>query len=42
MFVYQIEAEKALLSLHVGGWTHESNRKLSEVGAQKTIDEFGN
>ncbi|WP_461632700.1 hypothetical protein [Labilibaculum euxinus] len=37
-----MKRKKALLSLHVGGWTHESNRKLSEVRAQKTIDEFEN
>ncbi|PCH69239.1 MAG: hydroxyacid dehydrogenase [Bacteroidales bacterium] len=36
-----IESEKVLLSPHVGGWTHESNIKLSEVTAQKIIDEFG-
>ncbi len=36
-----IKSEKVLLSPHVGGWTHESNIKLSEVTAQKIIDEFG-
>ncbi len=36
-----IESEKVLLSPHVGGWTHESNIKLSEVTAQKIIDKFG-
>ncbi|WP_320017799.1 2-hydroxyacid dehydrogenase [Labilibaculum manganireducens] len=40
-FQYLIESEKVLLSPHVGGWTHESNIKLSEVTAQKIIDEFG-
>ncbi|RUT78173.1 2-hydroxyacid dehydrogenase [Ancylomarina longa] len=40
-FQYLIEAENVLLSPHVGGWTHESNIKLSEVTAQKIIDEFG-
>ncbi|WP_321279430.1 2-hydroxyacid dehydrogenase [Marinifilum fragile] len=39
-FQYLIEAENVLLSPHVGGWTHESNIKLSEVTAQKIIDEF--
>jgi len=40
-FQYLIEAENVLLSPHVGGWTHESNSKLSEVTAQKIITEFG-
>jgi len=39
-FEYLIKAENVLLSPHVGGWTHESNVKLSEVTAQKIIDEF--
>jgi D-3-phosphoglycerate dehydrogenase len=40
-FKYLIESEKVLLSPHVGGWTHESNIKLSEITAQKIIAEFG-
>jgi len=39
-FKYLIDAENVLLSPHVGGWTHESNIKLSEVTAQKIIDKF--
>lgn len=39
-FKYLIDADNVLLSPHVGGWTHESNIKLSEVIAQKIIDKF--
>ena len=39
-FKFLIDAENVLLSPHVGGWTHESNIKLSEVTAQKIIDKF--
>lgn len=39
-FQYLIDTENVLLSPHVGGWTHESNIKLSEVTAQKIIDQF--
>ena len=40
-FQYLVEAENVLLSPHVGGWTHESNIKLSEVLARKIINGFG-
>ncbi len=39
-FKYLIDSDNVLLSPHVGGWTHESNIKLSEVTAQKIIDKF--
>jgi len=39
-FQYLIDVNNVLLSPHVGGWTHESNIKLSEVTAQKIIDKF--
>jgi len=39
-FQYLIDTDNVLLSPHVGGWTHESNIKLSEVTAQKIIDKF--
>ncbi|MFA8437205.1 MAG: 2-hydroxyacid dehydrogenase [Marinifilaceae bacterium] len=39
-FQYLIDTDNVLLSPHVGGWTHESNIKLSEVTAQKIIEEF--
>ncbi len=39
-FQYLIDEENVLLSPHVGGWTHESNIKLSEVTAQKIIAKF--
>jgi D-3-phosphoglycerate dehydrogenase len=39
-FQYLIDSENVLLSPHVGGWTQESNIKLSEVTAQKIIDKF--
>ena len=39
-FKYLIDSDNVLLSPHVGGWTQESNIKLSEVTAQKIIDKF--
>ncbi len=32
--------ENVILSPHIAGWTHESNRKLSEIIANKIIAEF--
>jgi len=39
-FKYILESEKTLLSPHVGGWTHESYYKLSDVLADKVLDNF--
>ncbi len=39
-FKYILESEKTLLSPHVGGWTHESYYKLSDVLADKVLDKF--
>ena len=39
-FKYILESEKTLLSPHVGGWTHESYYKLSDVLADKLLDNF--
>ena len=36
-FEFLVQAENVLLSPHVAGWTHESNRKLAEVIASKMI-----
>ena len=39
-FKYLLESEKVLLSPHVGGWTHESYFKLSNVLADKILSHF--
>lgn len=39
-FKYILESEKTILSPHVGGWTHESYYKLSDVLADKIIIHF--
>jgi len=36
-FKYILESEKTILSPHVGGWTHESYFKLSDVLADKIL-----
>ena len=36
-----LEMENVLFSPHVGGWTHESYFKLSDVLADKILSEFG-
>jgi D-3-phosphoglycerate dehydrogenase len=37
---YLLKSDKSILSPHIAGWTIESNRKLSEVLAQKIIELF--
>lgn len=39
-FKYLLESEKVLLTPHVGGWTHESYFKLSDVLADKILNNF--
>jgi D-3-phosphoglycerate dehydrogenase len=39
-FQYLIESNKAVLTPHIAGWTHESNVKLSEYLADKIIKAF--
>lgn len=39
-FKYILESNKTILSPHVGGWTHESYFKLSDVLADKVLGEF--
>ena len=39
-FKYILESEKTILSPHVGGWTHESYFKLSNVLADKILIHF--
>lgn len=39
-FKYLLESNKVLLSPHVGGWTHESYFKLSNVLADKILNHF--
>jgi len=39
-FKYLLESEKVILSPHVGGWTHESYFKLSNVLADKILSHF--
>jgi len=38
---YLFESDRVLLTPHVGGWTHESYFKLSNVLADKILDHFG-
>ncbi len=37
-FKYLLESDKTILSPHVGGWTHESYYKLSDVLADKILE----
>lgn len=37
-FAYLLNSEKVILSPHVGGWTHESYFKLSDVLADKILE----
>jgi len=39
-FDFLIKSDKVVLSPHIAGWTHESNRKLAEVIATKIIARF--
>lgn len=39
-FKYLLESEKVILSPHVGGWTHESYFKLSNVLADKILNTY--
>ncbi len=39
-FKYLLESDKVLLTPHVGGWTHESYFKLSNVLADKILNYF--
>lgn len=40
-FKYLLGAENVILTPHIAGWTHESNRKMSEILAEKIISHFG-
>ncbi|MFH2144361.1 MAG: NAD(P)-dependent oxidoreductase [Bacteroidota bacterium] len=40
-FDYLINAKNVILTPHIAGWTKESNYKLSEIIADKIINEFG-
>jgi len=39
-FKYILESDRTILSPHVGGWTHESYYKLSDVLADKILETF--
>ena len=39
-FEYLVESDKVILSPHIAGWTHESNRKLAEVLVAKITQRF--
>ncbi|MBL4863011.1 MAG: phosphoglycerate dehydrogenase [Crocinitomicaceae bacterium] len=39
-FKYLLNSENVILSPHVGGWTHQSYFKLSDVLADKILDHF--
>lgn len=38
---YLIKSERVVLSPHIGGWTHESNYRMSRLMAEKIITAFG-
>lgn len=38
---YLLNSDKVLLTPHVGGWTHESHFKLSDVLADKILSHYG-
>ncbi len=40
-YLYLLEHPKVLLTPHIAGWTHESNKRLAEVIAEKIIRSFG-
>ena len=40
-FKYLLASNRVVLSPHVGGWTHESYFKLSDVLASKILAQFG-
>lgn len=39
-FHYLIQSDKAVLSPHIAGWTHESNEKIAKALARKILDMF--
>lgn len=39
-FQYLVDSKNVILSPHIAGWTHESNIKLSEIIANKIIQNF--
>lgn len=40
-YKFLLEHPRVLLTPHIAGWTHESNRRLAEVLAAKIISSFG-
>lgn len=40
-FRYLVNSDKVVLSPHIAGWTHESNRKMAEVIVRKVKDIVG-
>jgi len=40
-YLFLLEHPRVLLTPHIGGWTHESNKRLAEVLAEKIIQSFG-
>ncbi len=40
-YQFLIEHPRVLLTPHIAGWTHESNKRLAEVMAAKIISSFG-
>ncbi len=39
-YIFLLEHPKVILTPHIAGWTHESNKKLAEVMATKIIKSF--
>ncbi|EKB58672.1 NAD(P)-dependent oxidoreductase [Bergeyella zoohelcum] len=38
---YLLSSEKALITPHIAGWTHQSKIKMAEIIAEKIIDQLG-
>ncbi len=41
-YQFLLENPRVIITPHIAGWTHESNRRLAEVMAEKIISSFGN
>lgn len=40
-YLFLLEHQRVILTPHIAGWTHESNRRLAEIIADKIIQSFG-
>ena len=39
---YLLDSEKAIVTPHIGGWTHQSKEKLAQVIVDKILADFRN